>query len=327
VEFNIKVAFMKEGLPSALPSNMSMRIRVYDDRDRLVAAASTSYDYGVIDPTSNIGFFADGAKVANAGGATSPIPAGTLGVEYRRLAGLFGYVDPIDGSQALQRLTLFLADDGVWGDSSSPMSGVYRGNWQVLVEMVPWYRPGEFYPPVPGLLQGEVHQTTLSILLPYNHLGPYETRIPVIVPNAHLGGRASVSVDLDLRGMVTGTVTFRNMHGDLRSASWASILLQGEKKYTLYSWDGFYEGYLPRGVYAVTVQEPGLSSQNASIIVPDGGSVASSFYLNPSGIPIPEYSDYAILVLLTTGASTSLMVAALSRKRKVKQDLRKRTGP
>lgn len=327
VEFNVNVAFMKEGLPSALPSNMSMRIRIYDDRDRLVAAASTSYDYGVIDPTSNTGFFADGAKVANAGGATSPIPAGTLGVEYRRLAGLFVYVDPIDGSQALQRLTQFLADDGVWGDSSSPMSGVYSGNWQVLVEMVPWYRPGEFYPPVPGLLQGEVHQTTLSILLPYNHLGPYESRIPVVVPNAHLGGHASVSVDLDLRGMVTGTVTFRNMHGDLRSASWASILLQGENKYTLYSWDGFYEGYLPPGAYTVTVQDPGLSSQNASIIVPDGGSVASSFYLNPSGIPIPEYSDYAILVLLTTGVSTSLMVTALSRKRKVKQDLRKRTGP
>lgn len=316
VEFDLKIVFMKESLPTGLPSNMSMRIRVYDDKDVLVAAASTSLDIGSVQPLADVGFFADGKKIANAGGVIPPIPAGTLLVEYKRLAGLLGYVDPTQGAESLRRLTQFSPDIGVWGGSPNPIPGVYKGNWQVLVELVPWYRPSEFYPPPQGMLQGEVHHTMLTVLLPYNHLGPFESREAVIVPNANLGGRASTTVTLDLRGLVTGMVAFYNMRGDIRSVSWATVFMNGTDSYTTYSWDGFYEAYLPRGVYTIIVEEPGLATQNVTATVPDGEVSSLNFYLRPNGIAIPEYADHRTLTLFTTGVSISLLFAMVNRRAK-----------
>jgi len=314
VEFDLKIVFMKESLPTGLASNMSMRIRVYDDKDTLVAAASTSLDIGSVQPLADAGFYADGRKITNAGGVVSPIPAGTLQVEYKRLAGLLGYVDPTQGAESLRRLTQFSPDIGVWGGSPNPVPGVYNGRWRVLVELVPWYRPSEFYPPPQGMLQGEVHQTALTVLLPYNHLGPFESREEVIIPNANLGGRASTTVTLDLRGLVTGTVAFYNMRGDLRSVSWATVFMNGPAACTIYSWDGFYEAYLPRGAYTITVAEAGLTTQNVTAAVPDGEVARLNFYLRPNGIPIPEYAEYRMLNVFTAVASISILFAVMIRR-------------
>jgi hypothetical protein len=314
VEFDLKIVFRKELLPAGLPSNMSMRIRVYDDRDVLVAAASTSLDISSVQSLADAGFFADGKKIADAGCADSPIPAGTLLVEYKRLAGLLGYVDPTEGAESLRRLTQFSPDIGVWGGSPNPIPGIYRGNWQVLVELVPWYRPSEYYPPPQGMLQGETHQTMLTVLLPYNHPGPYESTEAVVLPNVNLGGRASATVTLDLRGLLTGTVTFGNMRGDIRSSSWAVVFMNGTDTYTTYSWDGFYETYLPQGIYTVTVEEAGLTTQSVSATIPAGGVSTLNFHLRPTGEAVPEYADYRVLVTLAAGVTAGLLSSKLNRR-------------
>jgi len=314
VEFDLKIVFRKELLPAGLPSNMSMRIRVYDDRDVLVAAASTSLDISSVQPLADAGFFADGKKIADAGCADSPIPAGTLLVEYKRLAGLLGYVDPTEGAESLRRLTQFSPDIGVWGGSPNPIPGIYRGYWQVLVELVPWYRPSEYYPPPQGMLQGETHQTMLTILLPYNHPGPYESTEAVVLPNVNLGGRASATVTLDLRGLLTGTVTFGNMRGDIRSSSWAVVFMNGTDTYTTYSWDGFYETYLPQGIYTVTVEEAGLTTQSVSATIAAGGVSTLNFHLRPTGEAVPEYADCRVLVTLAAGVTAGLLSSKLNRR-------------
>lgn len=314
VEFNLTILFREEGLFTGLPSNMSMRIRIYDDYDSLVAAASTSLDISAVEPTLDAGFYADGRKVMNAGGSTPPIPAGTLQVEYKGLAGLFGYVDPTIGVQALERPTPFSTDSGVWGDSTTPISGIYKGGWQVLVDMVPWYRPSEFYPPPSGMLQGEIHQTNLTALLVYNHPGPYELRELIRIPYASLGGCTSVTLSLDLKSLLTGTVAAYNMHGDLRSVSWAKVTMQGKDDHTTYSWDGFYEAYLPHGVYTVTVEGPGLTSQSLTVTIPDGGVTTLNFYLSQSGIPIPEYPAQTLPVVVTTGFLINCLLVILNRR-------------
>jgi hypothetical protein len=317
VEFNLVIDFEKEDLPTALPYNVSMRISVYDNRDALVAAASTSLDIGAVQPSLDLGFFADGKKVTNASGATA-IPAGTRHVEYKGLAGLLSYVDPTSGAEALRLITLFSPDSGIWGSSTTPLAGMYTGEWYVIVEMANWYRPTEFYPPPFAVLQGELHPSNMTAILPYNHLGPFEQRETIKLPGASLGGGSSATFSLHMRGQVHGTIAFYNMRRDLRSVSWASITYQNNYHHISYSWDGLYETYLPHGVYTITVDHPGLTSQSSTVTVPDGGIATCYFYLAQCGIPIPEYNivQFPFLTIIGIGFAYILTIVMNNRRKR-----------
>jgi hypothetical protein len=292
---------------------MSMRIRIYDENDVLVAAASTSLDAGAALQINDAGFFADGKKIGLSGGAASPIPAGTRIVEYKRLAGLFSYSDP-SLTEALRRLTRFSIDHGVWGSSINVLDGAYNGNWKIIVELVNWYYPSTFYPPPPALLQGETHLTNLTFLLPYNHLGPFELKKPLIIPNAMLGEEKSIIVALDQRGYLNGLVMFLNIYNEARVASWASIIAKTEKDvYTIYSWDGRYEMYLPAGFYTVTVEEAELKTETLTINVSEGAEVSCDFLLKPSEVNIPEFNHPVKLNIL----AISIALAFFFIKRKL----------
>jgi hypothetical protein len=313
VEFNITIIFRKEGVLTTLPYNMSMRIRIYDENDVLVAAASTSLDAGAALQINDAGFFADGKKIGLSGGAVSPIPAGTRIVEYKRLAGLFSYSDP-SLTEALRRLTRFSIDHGVWGSSINVLDGAYNGNWKIIVELVNWYYPSTFYPPPPALLQGETHLTNLTFLLPYNHLGPFELKEPLIIPNTMLGEEKSIIVALDQRGYLNGLVMFLNIYNEARVASWASIIAKTEKDvYTIYSWDGRYEMYLPAGFYTVTVEEAELKTETLTINVSEGAEVSCDFLLKPSEVNIPEFNHPVKLNILVI----SIALAFFFIKRKL----------
>jgi len=246
--FDITVIFRKEGIFEGITHNSSMRIRVYDNTDTLVAAASTSLDAGAIDP--NAGFFADNTKILLAGGRIS-IPKGTRTIEYRNLAGIYHYTELLTGTekiQALKRAQLFSPDYGVWGSISNGRG--YRGDWTVKIDIVNWYIGAQEFGPAPSaLLQGES-----SFLFPYNHLGPYESRSSMIIPNTHLGGHSSIVIGLDLRAYVLGHIYSFSWFDELVTTSWASVEMRREKEsYATYSFDGFYDAYLPQGVYDFSV--------------------------------------------------------------------------
>ena len=93
VNLTIRTVFKSEGLFSGIPCNSSVRIRVFDQGDNLVAATTNFSDAGTLVPSSNAGFFADGKKLLS-----EPIPAGTKTLEYVSLAGVLGYVEPSTGS-------------------------------------------------------------------------------------------------------------------------------------------------------------------------------------------------------------------------------------
>lgn len=313
VNFTLSMVFKKEGIFSELPFNASMRIRIYDENDQLVAAASTSLDAGTLNPFgSSAGFFADGTKVYFAGGAKPPIPAGTRLVEYLALAGLFEYTELAAGtSESVRTATFFSADHGVWG--SANLAGAYFGNWKIRVQVVNWYRPDEFYPPVPGLLQGES-----PWLFEYNHLGPFEMHQTIEIPNARLGGDASVIFELDQFGYVQGIVVGLAWSNSFRTVSWAQLAFTGTTAtYVFYTWDGFYDGYLPTGQYGLRVVEwsslnEGHTAVESSIFVSEGQSVNGlNFYLNRSETPIPELSLAQSMVSL---ALLSSAVFLLRRK-------------
>jgi len=231
---------------------------------------------------ANAGFFADQNKIINASGPVS-IPSGTRIVEYRNLAGLYKYTELLTSAEIVRRALLFTPDYGVWGSMGT--FGGYRGNWTVKVDLVNWYSQGQFYPPALGLLQGES-----AFLHPFNHLGPYESRTVIAIPNAPIGGHASIVVALDLRAYVRGDVYSFNWFDEVRTASWALIeMRKGTETYRTYSLDGFYDAYLPRGSYDVKVTLR-ISAErevtaNRTIFLSDGGSIlGEDFFLGSQNV-------------------------------------------
>ena len=293
VNFTIRIVFKTEGVFSGTPYTSSVRIRLFDEGDTLVAAATLFSDGGSLVPTSRSGFVADGTKLL-----LEPVPVGTQTLEYVALAGLFGYVEPSTGGESVRRATLFSPDHGVWGFSSHP--GAYGGAWTIMVDIVNWYRPESFYPPAPALLQGES-----SFFYPYNHLGPYSQRGYTRIRNAIQGSEVSVEFGLDLRGYVQGTVLGFDWDDDVRTISWAMIQFKtGSTTYYWYAWDGWFDGYLDPGNYHVSVTEwtsrnEGHEAHAFDLTVSAGqANAAIAITLEESGIPISELSLVATSVIM-----------------------------
>jgi len=298
VNFTITMLFKQEGIFSRVPFNTSVRIRVFDEGDTLIAAATLSSDAGTLVPSSNAGFFSDKFVMDDSYKLLRhAIPAGTQTLNYISLAGLFSYVEPSTGGAGVQSATLFSPDHGIWGRSTH--DGSYVGSWRIMVDFVNWYSPSAFYPPVPALLQGESPSPTY---FPYNHLGPFRQQGYTGIPNAALGGEASVEFELDLRSYVQGVVYGIDWNDAARTISWASVELKtDEAEYRWYTWDGWFDGYLDPGDYRVTVSEwttqnEGHNSYQFDLNAGTGQvNRAFSITLFQTGIPIPEFTPFCIV--------------------------------
>jgi hypothetical protein len=320
VNLTLTMIFKTERIISGTPYNASVRIRVFDDVDRLVAATTLiSSDAGTLPGiSSSAGFFANGNKIVN-----EAVPAGTAILTYRNLAGSFDYVEPNSAIANIRTVTLFSGDHGIWGRSSRP--GGYSGDWTVMVDVVNWYpniTSTSRYPPVPGLLQGES-----PYFFPYNHLGPYaQNGFPITplfrsISNAPLSGEASAEFELDLRGYIQGITLGMNWEDDVRTMSWASLQIVDNSgyQYYWYTWDGWFDGYLNPGTYKVTITEWATNQGHAPIkfVLPvSSGERARSlnFILFESNIPIPEFST-AYLSVLTLGIAACLIRVGRIKKR------------
>jgi hypothetical protein len=196
-----------------------------------------------------------------------------------------------------------------------------KGYW---IEVDTWaaYRDvtnGVYYPPVIGLLMGKDYHLIgtdpgfQGDAYAFNHLGPYEQRTKIHVPNVHLSGEVSVAFELDRRGYLSGQIYGFTWSHEMRPISWAKVMAVGEAgEFTVYSIDGFYEGFLPSGTYTLTVEaykgDIGYTSVTASVTVPDGGEATYSFEgLELSRIPIPEFPVAAIALISALAASLYIL--------------------
>jgi hypothetical protein len=307
VNFTINMVFKTEGVFSGIPFNCSVRLRVFDESDTMVAAAILSSSRF----SSTTGFFTDGYSLDFP--RYNTIPAGTRELKCVSLAGLSGYVEPSTGSQGVSSATLFSPDHGVWGRSTH--AGSYTGSWIVMIDFVNWYSASSFYPPVPALLQGES-----PFFFPYNHLGPYQQRSYTRVPNVAIGGEASVVFELDLRGYLQGIVIGPDWNDAIRTISWASVQFRaGETTQNWYTWDGWFDGYLDPGIYEVSIAEwtdenEGHNSYQSTMAVSSGQvSTATSIVLDLSGKPIPEFLPFPILAVCI---ASFLVVVTIERNPK-----------
>ncbi|MCK5627472.1 hypothetical protein KAI23_05840, partial [Candidatus Bathyarchaeota archaeon] len=62
----------------------------------------------------------------------------------------------------------------------------------------------------------------------------------------------------------------------------------------------------------VTAQMPGYVDQAYEVSVSEGGSATINFYMEQSGVPIPEFHEYATMLMT---AVSLLLVIFVMRKR------------
>jgi hypothetical protein len=316
VNLTLTILFKSERIISGTPYNMSVRIRVFDDEDRLVAATTSfTSDGGLLSPSSNVGYFASSSvnnvpEKATIKLLNQAVPAGTDLLTYKDLAGLHSYVDP-SSTTGVRSAVVFSSDYGIWGSGTFP--GSYFGSWTVMVDFVNWYRPTLAYPPAPALLQGES-----PYFFPYNHLGPYAQNGLPLVLNAPLSGEASAEFEVDRRGYIQGIVLGLNWDDETRTMSWVTVKIVDSSgyQYYWYTWDGWFDGYLDPGPYHFTVTEWNHNEGHQQLafvlnVNPGEQNGALDYILPETGMPIPELGALPLTVVAALGAAV-----ALSRRRR-----------
>jgi len=138
-----------------------------------------------------------------------------------------------------------------------------------------------------------------------------------------LGAEASAIFELDKRGYISGEVDGFVRSGEIRTQSWINVLASSPTlNITQWTWDGFYEMYLPAGDYNFTFYawEPttnqGYVTVSSPIHISDGQSTTGiSFQLcripkNPNdpchgetAQPIPEFNNPLIIAFSALVAS------------------------
>jgi hypothetical protein len=99
----------------------------------------------------------------------------------------------------------------------------------------------------------------------------------------------------------------RNYMGDFRAGSWQTVTSQGAAA-SIKAWgpyDGVWYTYVQPDTYTVTAEGPGYVSASRTVVSTWGGvSGGQDFYLEESGIPIPEFPAAGLLALVSALAAS-----------------------
>ena len=120
-------------------------------------------------------------------------------------------------------------------------------------------------------------------------------------------------------GAIRGNVYGFNMWDQLTPIEWATVTAVNSRySFAAYTGGGGgYEMFVPVGVYNVTVAPPGYKASSISVSVSDGSSSPINFYLEESGVPVPEFQPTAFsIVLFVALASVLLVKRATTRRRR-----------
>ena len=358
-EFQVALKFKHEAIFEGIPFDAHLRIRLLDDKNRLVAEYLTSdwwwqpqfewttnrttYSWNLVPTTpATPNLFDPAARVARRYWRLNYIPARTnlVVVTIAGLPDLYRWVagyscDPCRATADIAWDKAIYAPYGIDGYPN------YKAGWKVQVHLVPIfdYYPGHYYnqvevaapPPVyftadtnpfgfEGMLTGELYYTAELKPIYANHLGPYEIRYDVTVPNTYLGGESSFIFELDRRGLVAGSVYGYTHVDEPRTPAWTLIRFTAADgtSFDHYTFDGRFSAWLSPGPYTISAiywtptKQEGYKVQTMPYHVSEGTVGSFNIYLEQSKIPIPEFP--ASLAVLTAGLAASLFI--LRRKRR-----------
>jgi hypothetical protein len=147
-------------------------------------------------------------------------------------------------------------------------------------------------------------KTYTIVVTEENQIGYIQLATVTATPTC--GGITTVIFEMDRMARISGQVFTRNFMGDFRAGSWQTTTAQGATA-SLKAWgpyDGFYYTYVRPDTYTVNTEGPGYKSGSRTVVATWGGVASGQdFYLEESGIPIPEF-PYAILALVSALAAS-----------------------
>src|SRR4030042_3772409 len=112
---------------------------------------------------------------------------------------------------------------------------------------------------------------------------------------------------MDRMARIAGFTYTRNYMGDFRSGSGQTVTSQGAAA-SIKAWgpyDGVWYTYVQPDTYTVTAESPGYVSGSRTVVSTWGGvSSGQDFYLEQSGIPIPEFPAAGLLALVSALAAS-----------------------
>jgi hypothetical protein len=119
-------------------------------------------------------------------------------------------------------------------------------------------------------------------------------------------------------GMIMGTVLGFNMYYQLIPIAWAAVYANnGLHTFIAYSsTGGFYEMFVPTGLYNVTVIQPGYKAYSNVVAVSDGSSSTINFTLEQSHVPVPEFQPNVTLIVMVLTLAGALVIRRRSTKRR-----------
>ncbi len=117
-------------------------------------------------------------------------------------------------------------------------------------------------------------------------------------------------------GEIVGSVYGFDMYDQLQPISWASIYANnGRNSFVAYTdGGGYYDMFVPQGMYNLTVVEPGYVSYSTAVAVSPGSASTINIDLEESHVPVPEFPSGTVsaVAVLALGA---VLVATRRNKR------------
>jgi len=292
-EIRVVVDFKTELLPAPLPKDYYsyyFRVEAFDENGTLAAANITAVPQATINTYSQ----------APWAGALNPAQPAGVQTWVFQLQGFGPFTTPQNGPN--------------WGRPYGPgfgTRGVYNGfnYWQYQ-----GYNDGgpktifclgrgptgdhENY----GIMWGK---TYTIVVTEENEIGYIQLSTVTATPTCK--GITTVIFEMDRMARISGFSYTRNYMGDFRAGSWQTVTAQGAAA-SVKAWgpvDGYYFTYVQPETYTLSADGPGYVSASRTVVATWGGSTdGQDFYLEESGIPIPEFPAAGLLALVSALAAS-----------------------
>lgn len=153
-----------------------------------------------------------------------------------------------------------------------------------------------------GIMWGK---TYTIVVTEENQIGYVQLSTVTATPTCK--GITTVIFEMDRMARISGFAYARNYMGDFRAGSWQTVTSAGASA-SIKAWgpyDGYYYTYVQPDTYTVTAEGPGYVGASRTVVASWGGvSSGQDFYLEESGIPIPEFPAAGLLALVSALAAS-----------------------
>ena len=149
-------------------------------------------------------------------------------------------------------------------------------------------------------------------------LAPYAVAIGIMVAILILSAPpAFAQIPQQGGGYIFGYVYGFNMWDHLVPLEWVTVTAtNADYQFAISTGaNGTFEMFVPAGTYNLTVDAPGYKPYSSSVSVSDGSSSMASFYLEQSGVPIPEFPAQAVSLIVAMALAVTLLARKTAKRK------------